>query len=183
MVIFHGSHVPLGVTNVTLLMDHQITGIYKCLPTFFPILVDVIANMVEDPCDVVDVVLQLTLVSEFSSATCTWDFRLRVVRLLMNLQRAGLFTFIPTLFSVVVDVITYMIENACDEVLVFLQSTLALESSDTTRTWDFHLRIVRLLMSLQRAGLFTFIPTLFSVVVDVIAYISKNPCDEVLVFF
>ena len=179
MVIFHGCHVPLGVTNVNLLVNLQITGLFAFVPTLFSVVVDVITNISKNPCDEVNVVLQVTLASESSSATFTWYFHLRVVHLLMNLQLTGLFTFIPTIFSVVVDVIAYIIENPSDEVHVFLQSILVIESSFTTTTWNFQLGVVLLLMPRQMVGLFTFIPTFFSVVVDVITNIVKNPCDVV----
>ena len=120
MVVFHGCHVPLCVANVKILMPRQILRLFKCHLTLFPVLIDVITNMVEDPCDVVHVVLQLTLPFESSDTTCTWDFQLRVVRLLVILQTTDRITFIPTLFSVVVDVITNIVKNPCDEVHVFL---------------------------------------------------------------
>jgi len=182
VVIFHGCHVPLGVTNVNLLVNLQITGLFAFVPTLFSVVVDVITNISKNPCDEVNVVLQVTLASESSSATFTWYFHLRVVHLLMNLQLTGLFTFIPTIFSVVVDVIAYIIENPSDEVHVFLQSILVIESSFTTTTWNFQLGVVLLLMPRQMVGLFTFIPTFFSVVVDVVAYIIEDACGEVLVF-
>ena len=182
MVVFHKCHVPLCVANVNLLMILQSTGLFKCLPTRFPVIVDVFTYIVEDPCDVVHVVSQITLAFESSSATLTFDHQLGVVPHLVHLQTTGLFTFIPTPFSVLVDVITNMVEDPCDEVHVALQLPLVSESSDTTYTWNFQIRVVKLLMRRQLTGLFTFIPTPFSVLVDVITNIVKNSCDEVHVF-
>ena len=120
MVVLYGCHVPLCVANMHILMPRQSTGLFKCHLTLPPVLIGVITNMVEDPCDVVHVALQLTRGVESSRTTCTWDFQLGVVRLLMLKQSTALFTFIPTLFSVVLDVITNIVKNPCDEGHVFL---------------------------------------------------------------
>ena len=104
-------------------MHRQIPGLFKCHLTLPPVLIDVITNMVEDPCDEVHVFLQIKRAVESSGTTCTWDFQIRVVRLLMILQLTGLFTFETTLFSVVFDVITNIVKNPCDEVRVRLQIT------------------------------------------------------------
>ena len=111
MVVFHWCHVTLCVTNVNLLMNHQMIGLFTFKTTLFSVVVDVITYIVKNPCDEVHVFLQIKLAVESSDTTCTWDFQLRVVLLLMNLQRAGLFTFKTTLFSVVVDVITDIVKN------------------------------------------------------------------------
>jgi len=179
MVVFHGCHVPLCVTNVKILMRRQILGLFKCLPTRFPVIVYVFTYIVEDPCDVVHVVSQLILGVESSCTTPTSDFQIRVVLLLMNLQLTGLFTFKTTLLSVLVDVITNMVEDPCDEVHVALQLPLVSESSDTTPTWDFQPRVVRLLMRRQIGRPFTRIPTLSPSFVDVVTYVMEDPIYEV----
>ena len=174
MVVFHWCHVPLCVANVDIRMICQILGLFKCFPTRFPVIIDVFTYIVEDPCDVVHVELQLTLGVESSCTTPTWDFQTRVVNLLMRRQMPGLFKCLSTRFPTFVDVVTYVMEDPCDEVHMVLQTILAVKSSGTTCTWDFQLRVVLLLMQSQFRHPFKRPPTRFPIFVDVVTYVMVD---------
>ena len=109
----------LGV--VRLLMLHQRLGHFICLPTRDSVIVDVITNVVKGACDVVDMVLQITLVIEFSCTTPTLDFQFGVVLLLLMFRHnVGLFKCLPTRFHVLVDMVTHIMVDPCDVVHVVL---------------------------------------------------------------
>ena len=97
----------------------------------------------------------------------------------MPRQIAGLFTLKPTLDILTVDVVAHVVEDPLYEFLVGFQSTRVLESSFTALTLEQFISVVpMLLMRHQMAGLFTRIPALDPLDVDVVTQIM----DDIVMF-